>query len=140
MQALGHQRVSMDGNLEQPGGFTQPTQKSRVVVDITEDRLTVDAALDDVVRLIGNDESRKSGHDQIKALNRTKFSLRADKFSADPAPQRGRSDMDIMGIAPRCFLQLEFNHVALVRSVMYRGRALVIRAAENGGTDIGLGR
>ena len=58
MQMIGHQDVGVDGNLELPRSLFKPSEKNGVIFCVTEDGLPVIAALDDVMRLVGNDKSR----------------------------------------------------------------------------------
>ena len=52
----------MDSHLELAGCFSQPAEERLVISIVAEYRLAIDASLDDLMRLVGNDESRESGH------------------------------------------------------------------------------
>jgi hypothetical protein len=70
MHVIGHQHISVDGNFVEFGGGAQPFQIVLVVFRIEKDVLVVIAALEDVVRLVGNDEAGESGHDRTGNWNR----------------------------------------------------------------------
>ena len=62
MKMIFHQHVSMNGDLELACSIVQPAQKSLKIAAVAKNRLPVMALLKNVVRLLGNDESGKSGH------------------------------------------------------------------------------
>ena len=64
---IRHQYIGMDCDLELPGRLAQPAKKGHVIIRIAKYDLSIVAALDDVMGLIWDDESRKSGHDEIGA-------------------------------------------------------------------------
>ena len=51
----------MDGHARLSGGLAQPSQKRLIVGIITHDWLVVMTLCDDMVQLIGYDESRQAG-------------------------------------------------------------------------------
>lgn len=67
MQVRRHQHIGMYGDLELPGPVFQATQKQFVISRVAEYQLSVIPALDDMMRLIGDDESGKPGHSLNKA-------------------------------------------------------------------------
>lgn len=52
----------MDRYLELTRGLPQPTKERLKIRVVAEYLLAIDAGLNDVMRLMGNDESRESGH------------------------------------------------------------------------------
>lgn len=83
----------MNGNLELPRCFFQPAQKRCVILRIPENGLPVIPALDNVVRLVGNDKSRKSGHMGIVNAPARRAGDKGDFILRRRAPQeRGISN------------------------------------------------
>ena len=62
VQVIRHEHIGMDGHLELPCSLLEPAEEGQMVIGITEDGQAVMATLDDVVRLVRNDESGKAGH------------------------------------------------------------------------------
>lgn len=72
MHVIWHQYVCMNSDLELLRRFPQPSKKNDVVIYVAKDQLLVVAPLNDMVRLMGNNKSRKPGHNRIDSvLNRT---------------------------------------------------------------------
>ncbi|EEF25229.1 conserved hypothetical protein, partial [Ricinus communis] len=63
VQVSGHQRVGMDRHAVKAGRLLQPTEQARVILLVAEDQLVIVAAMKDVVRLMGKDETGLAGHD-----------------------------------------------------------------------------
>lgn len=66
MDMIIHQHIGMNSQLEALGAFTQPLQKSRVIGWIAEDCLFVMPPLDDVMHLIGDNQTGQTGHDNTR--------------------------------------------------------------------------
>jgi hypothetical protein len=62
MKMVRHQNVCVNRHLELPGGVTQPTQESPIIVGLAKNRLPIVTALNDVMRVIWNYQSWKAGH------------------------------------------------------------------------------
>jgi hypothetical protein len=56
------QSVSVDRNPVGTRGFGQPAEEALIILGLAEDALAVVAALEDVVRLLGEDEAGLAGH------------------------------------------------------------------------------
>jgi hypothetical protein len=62
VQVVRHQDVGVDRHVIELGALLEPDQEALVVGLFAKDHLAVIAALDDVVRLLGNDESGLACH------------------------------------------------------------------------------
>ena len=63
VDVVRHQYIGMDRHLELPRRLAKPSKESRVVIMIAKDGLPVVADLDDMMKLMRNNESRESSHD-----------------------------------------------------------------------------
>ena len=66
---IGQQRVRMDGHLETCGRLAQPAMESLVIRVLAKHQLAVIAALQNMMRLSGNDEARQSCHETVPPLS-----------------------------------------------------------------------
>jgi hypothetical protein len=57
-----HQNIGMQGNLILLCGISQPVQECPVVDRFAKNQLAIDTELNDMVDLLGNNESRKARH------------------------------------------------------------------------------
>lgn len=68
MHVIGHQYVRMNSDFELLRRFAQPIEKNDAVVCIAKDQLLVVAPLNDMVRLMRDNKSRKPGHNRIDSV------------------------------------------------------------------------
>jgi hypothetical protein len=62
MHMIGHQHVSVDSHLVLLGRFAQAGKEIHIIFRLAEDCLAINATLDQVMRLVGNDESGQASH------------------------------------------------------------------------------
>ncbi|MEB0135490.1 hypothetical protein QN362_09125 [Actimicrobium sp. CCC2.4] len=76
----------MNGYLELAGGIRQPGQKNPMIIIIAKNHPSVVAALDDVMGLVGDDKTGKSGHGRKeKVAEKPNFKgIPANYFDSDP--------------------------------------------------------
>jgi len=68
MNMIGHQDVGVQGTAMFPDGFLQAAQVAPVVLFSIEDRFTVDAANNHVLRFSGKDKTGFARHKNILVL------------------------------------------------------------------------
>src|SRR5471032_10297 len=73
VQMIRQQNIGMHGDFIGFGGAAQPAEESQIVFAILKNQLVVVAALDDMVRLEGNNETGKAGHDARKLGSETRY-------------------------------------------------------------------
>ena len=62
VNVIGHPNIGMNRQTVRSGGLNQRVAKKLVVGIGTEHHLSIVTALDDVLRLTGDDDTRKAGH------------------------------------------------------------------------------
>jgi hypothetical protein len=62
MQMIGHEYIRMYGHPVNPAGIAQMTKKSKEIVFIKKNRLTIISPLDKVMHLIRHNKTRQTRH------------------------------------------------------------------------------
>lgn len=68
MQVIWHQHVGMDSNLELACSIGQPRQKNSMIIIVAKNHSPIVTTLNDVMRLVGDDEAGKSSHDKKRKV------------------------------------------------------------------------